>query len=340
MPEPDERFMRQALAEGEKGLGLTSPNPAVGAVLTRGDQVLGTGWHRKAGGPHAEVEAIRAATEAHGAEALRGATLHVTLEPCSTRGRTPPCVDAILETGLGRVIVGCPDPNPAHAGAGLDRLRERGVEVRSGVLRAEAEHLIRFFAKHIATGRPYVIAKTAMTLDGRTTLPEGHGRWISSPASREDVQRLRRQVDAILVGGETFRADNPRLTLRGDHAEGREQPLRVVLTGEQDLPQGHHLFTDEFAHRSEVFRGDSLSEALAKLGERDVTSVLLESGGRLLEHGLAEGLIDEAVFYLAPLLGGGGVRILPGEGPLAALEEVEVVRVGADVRVSGRVVGA
>ncbi len=331
----DEEFMRLAIAEGRKGLGVTLPNPPVGAVITDGREILGKGWHQKAGEAHAEVNAIRDAVERHGAEAIRGKTLYVSLEPCSTEGRTPPCVKAVFDAGLARVVIGCRDPNPAHAGAGITELNLAGVEVKSSVCEDEAKRLVRFFAKHITTGRPYVIAKTAMTLDGRTTLPAEHGQWISSPQSREDVQRLRRQIDAILVGGETLRVDNPKLTLRGEYADGREQPLRVVLTAEKNLPEDHHLFTDEFSDRTEVFYGASLSKTLDKLGGRGITSVLLESGGRLFSHGIANGLIDEAVFYIAPIIGGGEKRVMPGDGAMANLEDMFITRVGPDLRVSG-----
>lgn len=331
----DEEFMRLAIAEGRKGLGLTFPNPPVGAVITDGREIFGRGWHQKAGEAHAEVNAIRDVIERHGEAALRGKTIYVSLEPCSTEGRTPPCVNAILQAGFARVVIGCRDPNPAHAGSGISILNYEGVEVKSSVCEDEAKRLIRFFAKHITTGRPYVIAKTAMTLDGRTTLPPEMGQWISSPQSREDVQRLRRQIDAILVGGETLRVDNPKLTLRGEYAEGREQPLRVVLTAEKNLPEEHHLFTDEYSDRTEVHYGASLSKTLDKLGARGITSVLLESGGRLFSHGIANDLIDEAVFYIAPIIGGGSKRVMPGDGAMANLEDMFITRVGPDLKVSG-----
>lgn len=331
----DERFMREALEEGARGLGLTSPNPAVGAVVVRNGEIVGRGWHRRAGEPHAEVEAIADARSKGGPEIADGATLYVTLEPCSTSGRTPPCVEAIREAKLARVVVGATDPNPSHAGAGLVALREVGIEVVEGVCDTEARNLIRYFAKHIATGFPWVVAKTAATLDGRTTLPDS--RWISSEASREDVQRRRRQCDAILVGGETFRVDNPSLTLRGAYAEGRPQPLRVVLTSDADLPSGHRLFTDEFADRTRVHRGVTLRESLRRLGAEGAMSVMLESGGRLLSHALAEGLVDEVVLYLAPVFGGGGTRLISGDGIVGRLRDVEVSRIGPDVRICGRV---
>jgi diaminohydroxyphosphoribosylaminopyrimidine deaminase/5-amino-6-(5-phosphoribosylamino)uracil reductase len=335
-PSEDERFMREALAEGAKGLGLTSPNPPVGAVVVREGEVLGRGWHERAGGPHAERRALADAAR-HGAGAIRGATLYVTLEPCSTHGRTPPCTEAILEAGLGRVVVSATDPNPAHVGVGYGLLREAGVEVTTGVLEEEGRELIRFFARRVTTGLPWVIAKTASTLDGRTTLAEGMGPWISNEAAREDVQAWRRQCDAILVGGETFRRDNPSLTLRGRWAEGRAQPWRVVLTQGGGLPPAHRLFTDEHRERTLVHEGISLRESLARLGGLGVSAVLLESGGRLLAEALKDGLVDELILYLAPILGGGSTRLLPVDGLVARLARPEFLPVGDNLRVRGRV---
>jgi len=333
----DEQWMRLALAEGARGLGTTSPNPPVGAVIVRDGEVLGSGWHERAGEPHAERYALGDAERRHGPESARGATLYVSLEPCSTHGRTPPCTEAILAAGIRRVVVSTTDPNPAHAGAGLEFLRKSGVEVSCGILEREGRELIRFFARHITTGLPWVIAKSAATFDGRTTLPEEMGRWISNEAAREDVQTWRRQVDAILVGGETLRRDNPALTLRGKWAEGRQQPWRVVLTSDVDLPESHQLFDDLHRNRTLVHEGITLRESLSRLGGMGVTSVLLESGGRLLTHALEEGLVDEVILYLAPLLGGGENRLITATGFLAKLESPEYTPIGDNLRVRGRI---
>ncbi len=330
----DEDYMREALKEGAKGLGTTSPNPAVGAILVRRGEIVGRGWHERAGEAHAERYALADAERRHGAEAIRGATLYITLEPCSTQGRTPPCTEAILSSGVGRVVVSAVDPNPAHAGAGLDLLRRAGVEVVTGVLEREGRELIRFFAKHVTTGRPWVIAKTALTLDGRTSLPEGQGRWISNESSREDVQFWRRQCDAILVGGETFRRDDPALTLRGKWAEGRCQPWRVVLSSHDELPATHQLFTDPHRDRTLVHRGITFAESLERLGSQGITSVMLESGGRLLSSALREGLIDEVILYFAPVLGG-GKRFLALDDDVVRLQQVEFTPFGDNMRVRG-----
>lgn len=336
MPD-DYAFMAEAIREGEKGLGLTSPNPAVGAIVTRDNEILGRGWHRVAGGPHAEVEAIQDGEKIHGTGSLEGATIYVTLEPCSTTGRTPPCVEAIQKAGIQRVVVGSTDPNPDHEGAGFAILREAGIEVVTGVLEEEADHLLRYFRSRVERGRPWVIAKSAITLDGRTTLEPGAGQWISSPESREDVQKWRRQCDAILVGGQSFRTDNPQLTLRGPYAEGRTQPLRVVFTSDENLPQDFHLFTDEFKDRTRIHRGISLAKSLTSLAEEGVNAVMLESGGRLLGHALSEGLVDEVILYLAPRLGGGSSRLLPTDSVMAQLERIESTSIGPDLRIRGRV---
>jgi diaminohydroxyphosphoribosylaminopyrimidine deaminase/5-amino-6-(5-phosphoribosylamino)uracil reductase len=207
----DEKLMRAALREAERGLGLTSPNPTVGAVIVRSGRIIARGWHHQAGQPHAEIEALSALRNPRQA---KGATLYVTLEPCSTHGRTPPCVEAILRAGLARVVVGATDPNPRHAGRGIELLRAAGVETVTGVLEAECVALNEGFNKWIVTGMPWVIAKAGLSLDGRLTRPPGEGQWLTSPESRADAMRLRARVDAILIGANTLRADNPRLTLR------------------------------------------------------------------------------------------------------------------------------
>ena len=335
----NEKFMQLALVEGRKGLGLTTPNPPVGAVIVNEHgRVIGRGWHQKAGGPHAEIIAIEKAAETHGRAALKGSSLYVTLEPCSTQGKTPPCCDAIVEAGIKKVFFGTTDPNPDNSDGAVPILKKKGIEVASGICEDDAIYLIRFFKRHIETGRPYVIAKTAMTLDGHTTLPPGKGQWISSLESRDDVQYLRRQCDAILVGGETVRADNPMLTLRGKYAEGRDQPQRVVLTAVKGLPEDAKLFNDEHADNTQIYHGLSFDKVLDDLGKRGITSVLLESGGRLFSHGIGLKMIDEVVFYMAPIIGGGDNKLMPVNGLIAELEDLTVDRIGPDVRITGRIV--
>ncbi len=331
----DEKWMQEALDEAHQGLGLTSPNPPVGAVIVKDGHELGRGWHQRAGEAHAEVNAIANAKANHGADACEGATIYVTLEPCSTHGRTPPCVSAILNARLSRVVISSTDPNPDHEGAGFDLLKQAGIEVTTGILEPKGDELIRFFAKRICTGLPWVIAKTAATLDGRTTLGPGESQWISSEASREDVQQWRRQCDAIMIGGETFRIDNPSLTLRGSYAEGRIQPLRIIFTSDELLPQTHHLFTDEHKDRTRVHWSQSLEDSLRSLADEGVNAVMLESGGRLLAHAMQMGMVDEMILYLAPRLGGGSTRLLPVDGISAQLTNLEVKSIGPDIRLRG-----
>ncbi|MEY2598555.1 MAG: Riboflavin biosynthesis protein RibD [Verrucomicrobiota bacterium] len=337
-----ERFMRTALREARRGVGLTSPNPAVGAVLVQAGRVVGRGWHRRAGWPHAEIEALASLPHP---EAARGGTLYVTLEPCSTHGRTPPCTEAILAAGVRRVVIGARDPNPLHAGRGLDRLREAGVEVIEGVLERECAFLNRAFFRWITTGRPWVIAKAALSLDGRLARPPGEGQWLSGAAARRDAHRLRSEVDAILVGAHTLRVDNPRLTVRIPGPDsGKVQPWRVVLTrGGQPLPAQAHLFTDAFRERTLVFEGRPLESVLEELGGRlRVNSVLVEGGAEVLGGFFDQGLVDEVCFYLTPWVCGGPTLGIGGVGVGSSeegvrLRGVEYRRMGRDVRMTGLV---
>ena len=326
--------MRLALAQARKGIGATSPNPMVGAVLVVRGQILSRGFHRKAGLPHAEIEALKKVSKIPS-----GATLYVTLEPCSTHGRTGPCTEAVSAAGIKRVVIGAIDPYPAHAGRGVDLLRAAGIEVVCGVLEKECTELNKAFNKWVAAKTPYVIAKAGMTLDGRLSLPPGEGQWITSPASRADAQKLRAQVDAILVGAETVRADNPMLTVRG--VRSAKQPWRVVLTRSGNLPQEAHLFTDAHRERTLVFKGKSMRAVLRDLGKRGVTSVLIEGGGNVLGQAFDQQLVDEVVFYIAPILAGGPKPAIGGKGAGASAESVRVAdpvykRIGGDIRVSGK----
>jgi diaminohydroxyphosphoribosylaminopyrimidine deaminase/5-amino-6-(5-phosphoribosylamino)uracil reductase len=333
----DEKHMRTALREAARGLGHTSPNPAVGAVIVRGGKVLARGYHRRAGWPHAEIEALRALKDP---ALARGATIYVTLEPCSTHGRTPPCVEAIMGAGFARVVIGAVDPNPAHAGRGIELLRAAGVKVTAGILEEQCREMNAGFNQWIVTGRPLVIAKAGLSLDGRLTRPPGEGQWLTSAAARADAMRLRARMDAILVGGETVRVDNPKLTVRG--IKGAQQPWRVVVTRSGKLPTGAHLFTDAHRERTLVFRGKSLRAVLRDLGKRGVTSVMIEGGGAILGEAFDRGLVDRVQLYMAPVLCGGPVVIggrgvgATAEAPL--LRNVAYEKVGRDLRMTGEVV--
>ncbi|HEV8422893.1 MAG TPA: bifunctional diaminohydroxyphosphoribosylaminopyrimidine deaminase/5-amino-6-(5-phosphoribosylamino)uracil reductase RibD [Chthoniobacterales bacterium] len=330
----DEIFMRAALDEARQGVGKTSPNPAVGAVLVKKGQIVARGFHRARGSAHAEIECLTNAPKGP----LHRATLYVTLEPCSTTGRTPPCTHAIIKTGLGRIVVGATDPNPQHRGRGIEKLRAAGIEVRSGVLETECSRVNEAFNKWIVTGRPFVVAKCGMSLDGRLTRPPEEDHWLTSPAARRHAMQLRSQVDAILIGAETLRQDNPRLTTRG--IPGALQPLRVVLTRSGKMPRASHLFSDRWADRTLVYRNKSLARVLTELGQREITSVLIEGGGQILGQAFDSRFVDKVHFYLAPLFTGGPVLAVGGKGvpstaTAARLLNVRHQRVGRDLLVTG-----
>ena len=328
----DEKFMRLALREARRGFGRTSPNPAVGAVILKGGRVIAKGWHRRAGEAHAEIEALRAVKKT---DRARGATLYVTLEPCCSHGRTPPCTDAIVDAGIARVVVGATDPNPSHAGRGFAILKKAGIRVTSGVLGAECTELNAAFNQWVTARMPLVIAKAGLSLDGRMTRPPHEGQWLTSPRARADAMRLRAQVDAILIGAGTLREDNPRLTIRGVAGFERKQPWRVVLTRRGRIPKDAHLFTDEHRERTLVYREKPLRSVLRDLAQRGCTSVMIEGGGELLGAAFDARLIDRVHFYLAPLLCGGPDVIGGlGAGSTAGsirLQNIRYRRIGPDI---------
>ncbi len=352
----EERYMRLALAEAARGLGRTAPNPAVGAVLVRDGRVVGRGFHARAGAPHAEIEALRAA----GPQA-RGADLYTTLEPCSHHGRTPPCSLAVIEAGVARVFVGSRDPNPLVDGKGSARLRRAGLEVAAGPLRAECDALNAPWARFIASGRPFVTLKVAATLDGRIATRAGDSRWVSGPAARAWVHRLRDQVDAVLVGRGTAEADDPRLTARLPGGGGRD-PLRVVLDTGLSLPAGLRLFRQRSSARTLVFHAASrerrlgprvdlvrvprapggldLGAVLAALGARGVVHLLVEGGGAVSAGLLSAGLVDRLALVLSPRVLGGGLGWGGEAGPARmagalALRDLQVERLGEDLLLLG-----
>ena len=352
-----EFFMRLALTEAGRGLGRTSPNPAVGAVLVKNGHVIARGFHARAGSPHAEVVALRRA-----GERARGADLYVTLEPCNHQGRTPPCTDAILQAGVRRVFVGCEDQNPIVSGRGIRRLRRAGVPVITGVLEKECLQLNRPFFTFITERRPFVTLKVAATADGRIATANGDSRWVTGERSRERVHRLRDQVDAILVGAKTVREDDPQLTARPRGRLAARQPLRVVLSASLDLPawsrvfdrrHGSSLVLTACADAKKARRLSSkgievvvlpgsrgkvdLGAALAELHQRDVVHLLVDAYTGLLEDGLA----DDLWLFIAPKILGGGRSWAP-MAPEArmdramALGEATVERVGEDVLLQAR----
>ena len=330
----DEEFMREAIREARKGLGATHPNPAVGAVIVSGDNIIAKGWHRAAGRPHAEIEALEKARQR-----ACGATLYLTLEPCSTQGRTPPCTRAIIDAGLARVVYGATDPNRKNSGRAAALLSRASIQVVAGVLAAPCAALNTEWNKWISTGMPYVIAKAAMTMDGRINSPP-ESRWITSELSRQDAMKLRSRVQAILVGGGTVREDDPQLTVRGTSSSS--QPMRVVWTRSGRLPASAKIFTDEHRDQTLVLKGISLRAALRELGSRKIASVLIEGGGRVLGQAFDASLVDEVCFYLAPILVGGPIPVTGGRGVrdnehAVRLSSVRFNRIGSDVKLTASV---
>jgi diaminohydroxyphosphoribosylaminopyrimidine deaminase/5-amino-6-(5-phosphoribosylamino)uracil reductase len=331
--------MRAALKEAKKACGRTSPNPAVGAVLVIDGQIVARGHHREAGQSHAEIECLRD----FGAPVPPRAILYITLEPCSTAGRTAPCTDAIISARVKNVIIGATDPNPRHSGRGIIELRNAGVTVREGILAEECTRLNEAFNKWIVTKQPFVIAKCGMSLDGRLTRPPREPQWITGLAARRDAHRLRACVDAVLVGAETVRADNPRLTVRG--MRGVRQPWRVVLTRSGRLPRRARLFSDRFAPRTLIYRRKSLASVLKDLGKRGITSVLIEGGGEVLGEALDKRLIDKVRIYLGPMLTGGPVVAFSRKGvektaDALLLRHIEYEQIGQTISVKGYPVGS
>lgn len=361
-------YMRKALALAARGYGHTSPNPMVGAVLVKGNRVIGAGWHRGAGNPHAEIEALQdAARRGHSA---RGSTLYVTLEPCCTHGRTPPCTDAIVDAGIKRVVAGATDPNPKHGGRGFKLLKKAEVEVSTGILGAEAAGLNVAFNHWIVHRTPFVTIKSAMSLDGKIATKTGESKWISGPESRGVAMRLRRGSDAILVGVNTVIVDDPALTIREAGEETVRQPLRVILDSRARTPVTSRLVQDEHATRTVVVTseqapprrvaalrrhtavwvapagavGVDLEWVLAQLGERNVTSLLVEGGGDVHASFLFGGFAHRVAFFYAPKVIGGrearkGVSGM-GIGALSEavnLRDVEWRSVGADLLLTAAV---
>jgi diaminohydroxyphosphoribosylaminopyrimidine deaminase/5-amino-6-(5-phosphoribosylamino)uracil reductase len=359
----DERFMQRALDLAAKALGRTSPNPAVGAVIVRGGRVVGEGFHRRAGLPHAEVEALRRVSgTAH------GATLYVNLEPCSHYGRTPPCADALIAAGIKRVVVGMVDPNPLVRGRGVRLLRRAGIEVKTGVLQEQCERLNEDFACFIRMKRPFVTLKLAASLDGRIAAASGDSKWISGETSRRLVHELRNRMDAVLVGAETVRTDDPQLTCR---LRGGRDPIRVILDGrftinpEARVCTQHSLAPTLIVTTEEHGQGAKKAELeqrgvqviclpgtqgrvplrllLEELGQRGVKSVLIEGGGQVAAAALGEGVVDKVLFFYGPVLLGGEGRAMVGslgiERVAAGLKvhTIEVHRLGNDVLVTAYV---
>lgn len=361
----DQVFMQQALDLANRGRFTTSPNPNVGCVIVQDGEVVGQGWHKKAGEGHAEVNALREA-----GDKARGATAYVTLEPCSHHGRTPPCCDALIAAGISRVVVAMQDPNPQVAGRGLHRLRQAGIDVEFGLLAAEAEALNRGFLKRMRTGFPWVQLKMATSLDGRTAMANGESKWITSSAARQDVQTFRAQASAILTTSKTVLADNPSMNVRWSELTpavqasigGEEllrQPIRVVLDRHRQVNDDQTLFTVAEAQTWRVVtqpgedpscwaktlavpehqENIDLVALMMVLGKQEVNIVWVEAGASLAGQLLQAGVVDELILYMAPTLLGTDARglcVLPGLEHLAQalrFEIQDIQQVGPDIRI-------
>ncbi len=351
-PDADIRAMRRAVGLAARGLGSTSPNPVVGCVITDASgTVVGEGWHERAGGPHAEVHALRAA-----GEAARGATAYVTLEPCNHTGRTGPCAQALIDAGITRVVYAVPDPDQ-QAGGGAATLSAAGIDTTAGLLADEAAAGNAAWLTSVRLGRPHVTWKYAATLDGRSAAADGSSRWISSAESRADVHRLRAEADAVVVGSGTLRADDPHLAVRG--VDGATQPLRIALDARAQVRPTARVL-DDAAPTLLVVGEDAdtrhlpgvellrlplhdgrigVHDLLAGLHARGVRSVLLEGGPALAGAFLEAGAVDRVIGYIAPALLGAGPAALADAGitnisAALRLDLTEAVRIGPDLRIT------
>ncbi len=361
----DKHYMQRALELAAKAKGRTSPNPMVGAVVVRDGEVVGQGYHARAGTPHAEVVALKQA-----GDKARGATLYVTLEPCCHYGRTGPCTEAVIQAGVKRVVVAATDPNPLVSGKGIKVLREAGLEVISGVMDNESRQLNEVFNKYITSKLPFVVVKVAMTMDGKIATAAGESQWITCTESRRETHRLRDQYDAILVGIGTVLADDPSLTTRLPDKEGRD-PVRIVLDGQartpprckmlnQHSPAPTYIIVSNSAPPGNIKEleaagarviplksdqnGIKLTELLKWLGEKQISSLLVEGGSSVHGSFLAEGLVDKVAWFVAPKIiggydapgpvGGKGVKSLKDA---LLLEQIDVSMCGRDLFIQGYV---
>lgn len=350
-------YMKLALNMAKATAGQTSPNPMVGAVLVNNNEIVGVGTHVKAGGPHAEVHAIQMA-----GEKARGAALYVTLEPCSHYGKTPPCSDLIIESGVKKVFVAAVDPNPKVCGSGIQKLKKAGIKVKVGLLEEEATQLNKVFFHYTRTGLPFVTVKTATSLDGKIATVLGESKWITSEEAREDVHQFRHKHDAILVGVNTVIKDNPLLTTRLEN--GGKNPIRIILDTNLRIPLNAKVVTDTSAltyiitgnnidpQKEETLKGIGIEiikmeqsaitirEMLRILGKRGITSIFVEGGGKIQGSFLKENAFQEVITYIAPKLIGGdqapttfggiGIRHIH-EVPLLRFTQID--KIGEDIRI-------
>ncbi len=355
--------MKIALDLAKKGEGFTSPNPMVGAVIVKEGKVVGTGFHKALGEAHAEVVAIDEA-----GDSAKGATLYVTLEPCNHTGRTPPCTGKIVDANINRVVVAMKDPNPDVRGGGIDYLKQHGIDIVLGVCEDKAKKLNEAFIKYIGTKRPFVIIKCAATLDGRIATKTGDSRWVSGKESRAFVHRLRHAVDAIMIGINTVKQDDPSLTTRLNDLKGHD-PFRIILDTHLAISENAKVLRLNSASDTIIVTGNSISEKkkaqienkririikspvkdglidldslMDRLGDFNITSVLIEGGSRVIAKALDEKIVDKIIFFYAPKIMGGddGVPVCKGQGPdlmkdCIPVKDINVRRFGDDVMIEG-----
>jgi len=361
----DQHFMKIALALAEKGRGFTSPNPMVGAVVVKEGRIIGEGYHEVFGGAHAEVNAINGA-----GRSAKDAILYVTLEPCNHTGKTPPCTQKIIESGIARVIVAMKDPNAGVKGGGIDALRGKGLTVDVGVCEAEAKKLNEAFVKFVTTGRPFVTVKCAATLDGQIATRTGDSKWVTGEASRKRVHWLRHASDAILVGIETVRKDDPSLTTRLDDIDGKD-PVRVILDTRLSIPDEAKVLRLPSDSDTIIAVGDSvetkkkmearkvnariletplkddridLDHLMGQLGAMGISSLLIEGGGQVIASAFSSGIVDKVILFFAPKMMGGndGVPMCAGKGPdlmkdCIQLKDIQTCRFDDDIMIEGYV---
>jgi len=357
------RFLRVALRLARRGFGATSPNPMVGAVVVRNSEVVGTGYHEYAGGPHAEVNAINDAGELAG-----GATIYVTLEPCNHTGRTPPCTKKILESGIVRVVVAMQDPNPDVTGGGIEFLRENGIQVDVGIEEKQAARLNEVFIKYVQTKKPFVILKSAATLDGRIATRTGDSKWVTGPSARNFSHTVRHAVDGIMVGIGTVKQDDPSLTTRLEKIKGKD-PVRIILDTRLSISENARLLNIKSDAETILVTGDDvphekryrlekqgvtiiksqlkdgfidLDALMYRLGNMGITSLLIEGGGHVAASALACRIVDKILFFYAPKIMGGddGVPICQGPGPdqmsdCIQIDDIWVHRFDDDILIEG-----
>ena len=353
----DEDYIKRTLRLAAKAQGMTSPNPMVGAVLIKNGRILAEDYHRKAGTPHAEALAI-----AKAGDKARGSTLYINLEPCChTEKRTPPCTKAIIRAGIEKVVIAMKDPNPRVAGLGIDELQGAGIEVRSGILEDRAQRLNEAYIKYITTGKPLVILKIAMTLDGKIATPEGQSKWITGEKARKLVHRLRSSVDAVLTAIGSVKADDPQLTARFPHSKN---PARIVIDPNLEIPLNANVLkippetiivTRNAGDKSDHLEKSGvtilpfkekldLQRLMEHLGKRHITSVLIEGGSSLNAHALEDGIVDKVMLFIAPkIIGGKDSYPAVGGKTFRKLEEayrlkdISLRKIGDDFLIEGYV---